>query len=232
MKTRIQEFFIALALCSRLNLQPSAVFAQPFSVAKVPIPAGLGGLAVNPILNKIYLSGQGAQPIEIDGVTFSQTNLAITGDGLNVDFNANNLWVAGLYAGTATVWNGANAEITSIPLGYCPTGIDVDSVHRRAWVSAQCGGGNDPVWAIDADTYAVIRGPIGSGGIQGATQVNPATGRFYIDPSSVSKRVNPTNFAVTVNPFGVVLGVNATSNLLYAMAENNTLQIIDGAPDP
>lgn len=196
------------------------------------IPNGLGGIAANPALNKIYLSGQGAQPLEVDGTTFAQTPVSIAGDGVDVDLANNNFWEAGLYSGRVTVWNSNNAQITTIPLADCPTGVNVDSAHRRAWVSAQCGGGNDPVWVIDADSYAVIAGPIGSGGVQGATQVNPTTGRFYIDPNGASKRVDPSTFSVTVNAFGTVLGVNANSNLLYAVTGGSTLQIIDGAPDP
>jgi len=100
------------------------------------------------------------------------------------------------------------------------------------WVGAQCGAGNDPLWAINADTDAIIAGPISSGGVQGPILVNPATGRLYIDPSGVSKRVNPSTYAVTANAFGTVVGVNATANLLYAQSSSTTLQIINGAPDP
>ena len=201
-------------------------------VTNASIPNGLGGVAVNPALNYIYLSGQGAQPVEVDGASFSQSAVGAVGDGLDVDSTNNNFWLAGLYAGTATVWNSNNAQLTTIALTDCPTGVNVDAPHRRVWISAQCGGGNDALWAVNADTYAVIAGPIGSGGVQGNTQVNPATGRFYIDPSGVSKRINLPSTAVTVNEFGTVLGVNATSNLLYAATNGTTLQIINGAPDP
>jgi hypothetical protein len=201
-------------------------------ITNIVIPKGLGGMVVNPALNRIYLSGQGAQPVEIDGTTMVQTTVSLAGDGVDVDLANNNFWEAGLYSGTVMVWNSNSTQVTTIALADCPTGVNLDSAHRRAWVSAQCGGGNDPIWVIDADTYAVIAGPIGSGGVQGPTQVNPTTGRFYIDPSGVSKRVDPSTFAVTVNEFGTVLGVNAASNLLYAVTDGSTLQIIDGASDP
>lgn len=210
-------------------MMPAAVLATNIS-----IPNGLGGVAVNPALNKIYVSGNnpGAeQMVEVDGATFRTSGVG-TGTGVDVDVTNNDYWSAGVYAGTATVWSSSNTAVTTISLGDCPTGVNVDAPHRRAWVAAQCGGGNDPVWAINADTYSLIAGPFGSGGVQGPTQVNPATGRFYLDPSGVSKRINLPSTAVTLNDFGTVLGVNATANLLYAVTSGSTLQIINGAPDP
>jgi hypothetical protein len=184
-------------------------------------------------LNRIYLAGQGAQPLQVDGTTFAQTPVGSAGgDGVGVDLANNNLWEAGLYNGNATVWSSNNTPVMMVPLADCPTGVNIDSANRRAWVSAQCGGGNDPVWPIDADTFAILHSPIGSGGIQGPTQVNPATGRFYLAPSGVSKRINPPTYALTANDFGTVIGVNPAANLLYAVTNNDTLQIINGAPDP
>jgi|ERR1051326_1197448 hypothetical protein len=203
-------------------------------VTNLPFPNSLGNLAVNSALNKIYVSGSnpGAEQIvEVDGATFAQIGVG-TGTGVDIDTTNNNYWSAGVYSGSATIWSSNDNQVASVSLGYCPTSVNLDSPHRRAWVAAQCGGGNDPVWAINADTHAIIAGPIGSGGVQGPTQVNPATGRFYINPSGVSKRVNPSTFAVTVNAFGPVLGVNPSANLLYAISGSSTLQIVNGAPDP
>jgi len=203
-------------------------------VTNISIHSGLGGVAVNPALNKIYLSGSnpGAEQIvEVDGATLSQTGVG-TGTGVDVDPTNNNYWSAEVYSGSATVWSSSNTMVTSISLGDCPTGVNVDAPHRRAWVAAQCGGGNDPVYAVNADTFAIESSPIASGGVQGPTQVNPVTDRLYIDPSGVSKRVNPSTFAVTINKFGTVLGVNSKSNYLYAVTNGTTLQIINGAPDP
>jgi DNA-binding beta-propeller fold protein YncE len=107
----------------------------------------------------------------------------------------------------------------------------VDSTHRLVWVSAQCGHSNDPVWAIDADTHKVIHEPVGCGGINGPGIVNPVTGRFYQD-SSGPRRLDSKTFTPTPTAFGSVMGVNTESNLMYALGPGNTLQIVDGAPDP
>jgi hypothetical protein len=117
--------------------------------------------------------------------------------------------------------------------GYCPGRIDFDAKHRVVWISAQCGQSNDPIWVVNADTYMITNGPIGSGGISGQGAVNPATGRYYIHVSgSVPQRVDPRTFALSRTAFGPVISVNASSNLLYAQGANGSLQIVDGAPDP
>ena len=210
------------------------VVAAPAIVTNFPIPSSSAcSVAVNPYLNKIYVSG-GASPghnvIVIDGSTFAQTTVG-TGSGvLSVDTVSDRYWAGTVYGGSVIVRDGVtNATVINKGLGYCPIEADVDSVHRRVWVGAQCGG--DMVWAIDADTFATIAGPISTGGVLGPIRVNPATGRLYVYPSGVSKRVNPTTFAVTTNAFGWVAGVNPVANRLYAVS-GSTLQIIDGAPDP
>jgi hypothetical protein len=210
------------------------VVAAPAIVTNFPIPSSSAcSVAVNPSLNKIYVSG-GASPghnvIVIDGSTFAQTTVG-TGSGvLSVDTVSDRYWAGTVYGGSVIVRDGVtNATVINKGLGYCPIEADVDSVHRRVWVGAQCGG--DMVWAIDADTFATIAGPISTGGVLGPIRVNPVTGRLYVYPSGVSKRVNPTTFAVTTNAFGWVAGVNPVANRLYAVS-GSTLQIIDGAPDP
>jgi hypothetical protein len=202
-------------------------------VTNIVIPSYLGNIAVNPALNKIYLAGgePAGQMVAVDGATFNQTGVG-TGSSIDVDATNNNYWSTGLDSGYANVWSSSNSSLSSISLGYCPSAVSVDAPHRMVWVGAQCGDGNDPVWAINADTYGIIAGPIGNGGDQGSLVVNPATGRLYINPSGVSKRVNPSTYAVTTNAFGTIIGVNARTNRLYAFTNSTKLQIINGSPDP
>jgi len=92
----------------------------------------------------------------------------------------------------------------------------------------------DSHFAIDANTFHDISGPISSGGIMGSIGANGANGRLYIydpTPTPLSERVNPTTFAVTQEAFGQVMAINGLTNKLYALSGNN-LQIINGAPDP
>ncbi len=191
-------------------------------------------MAVNEAFNKIYTSGGasgGQDVVVIDGATFAATDVG-TGSGASVDVTTNRYWAANVYGGAALVRDGSTDDvIATIPLGYCPINTAYDSNRNREWVGAQCGGGNDPVFAIDAASFNVIAGPIGSGGVMGSIIANGATGRLYLTASGVSKKVDPTTFAVTTNAFGSVMAVNAVTNKLYAASGNN-LQIINGATNP
>jgi DNA-binding beta-propeller fold protein YncE len=99
------------------------------------------------------------------------------------------------------------------------------------WAGAQCGGGNDAVFAIDANTFSIVAGPIGTGGVMGPIIANGANGRLYLLASGSSERVNPMTFAVTTNAFGSVMAIDPRTNILYANS-GSSLQIINGAPDP
>jgi hypothetical protein len=187
-------------------------------------------------LNKIYVSGgyAGGQDIfGIDGTTFTGIDLG-SGSTVSVDTKNQRYWAATVYGGSAIVRKGRNnATVATVNTGYCPVNAAVDSKARRVWVGAQCGSGNDPVFAINANNFRIMAGPIGSGGVMGATVVNPATGRLYMTlwHNGGSKRVMPKTYAVTVNAFGSVEAVNLTTSELYAIS-GTTLQIINGIPDP
>jgi DNA-binding beta-propeller fold protein YncE len=203
-------------------------------VATVPLQTNADVfVAANDVLNKIYTSGGasgGQHVVAIDGATFAATDVG-TGSGASVDVQTSRYWAANVYGGAALVRDGnTDNVIATIPLGYCPINTAYDSNRNRVWVGAQCGG-SDPVFAIDATTFNVIAGPIGSGGVMGNIIANGATGRLYLDASGVSKRVDPTTFAVTTNAFGSVMAVNAITNRLYAASGTN-LQIINGATNP
>jgi len=236
-----------------------AVVATPpaFNLLTVPLQSNAyGAVAVNEALNKIYMSGNPSsntdiEVVVIDGGTFVSTDVGY-GSEVSVDNKTNNYWAATIFgtnsssfgcgspppypAGVIVRDGKTDCVVDTIPLGYCPIATAYDFFKSRMWVGAQCGGGNDPVFAIDANTFHEINppGPIGSGGIMGSIIVNGANGRLYIydpTPTPVSERVNPTTFAKTTNIFGQVMAINALTNKLYA-ASGNTLQIINGAPDP
>ncbi len=204
-------------------------------VAQVPLQTNaLAFVSVNEALNKIYTSGGasgGQDVVVIDGTTFAATDVG-TGSGASVDVQTSRYWAANVYGGGALVRDGSTDNVlATIPLSYCPINTAYDSNRNREWVGAQCGPGNDPVFAIDAATFNVVAGPIASGGVMGNIIANGATGRLYLTASGVSKRVDPTTFRVTSNAFGQVRAVNAVTNRLYAVNGTN-LQIINGATNP
>ena len=108
------------------------------------------------------------------------------------------------------------SQLATVSLGGCPDSSVVDSVRRYAWVAAQCGGGNDPVFAVNADTDAIVAGPIGTGGVMGPITLNPVNGKLYVLNSVGTFEVNPTTFALSATSFGVVLGGDNLTRLLYA----------------
>jgi tRNA A-37 threonylcarbamoyl transferase component Bud32 len=171
--------------------------------------------------------------VEVDGSTLSQT---IIGDGADaaVDPKNNRYWTTTLEAGGVVVRDGqTDVILTNFFLGDCPGSVNLDPVHRAVWVGAQCGHENDAIWVVNADTFAVVAGPMRCGGVNGGpAAVCPGTGRFYHVVSDVPQRVDPGQFALTRTAFGPIVGVNASANLLYAGGPGGSLQIIDGAADP
>ena len=190
-------------------------------------------IAVDPAVNHIYVSTggnlSGNHTSVVDGSSFS---IVATVDGFggayNVDYKTHNVWLPGLYGGDVDVYSGKeDQKIKTVALRDCPVSSWVDGNRRHAWVAAQCGAGNDPVWAIDADTYKVVAGPIGTRGVMGPTILNPATGKFYVNNSSGNFVVNPVTFTVSATSFGIALGVDYITDVLYAQAAGG-LNIVDG----
>jgi hypothetical protein len=230
---------VAVIFCSLGAGANAASLGPGFNVlAMVPLPSNASGTAaVNEVLNKFYSSGGGQAGDEhvvvVDGMTFAQIDVG-SGSDANIDSRTDTYWSATVYNGGVVVRDGnTNNVITTLPLGDCPIETSYDYWLNRMWVGAQCGNQNDPVFAVDARTFHVVAGPIGTGGVMGPIIADGAdgSGRVYITNSKGSLRVNPTTFAVTKNAFGSVMAIDTGDNRLYAAAGNN-LQIINGVPDP
>ncbi len=194
-------------------------------------------MAVDPALDHIYISSginlSGNYTTVVDGGGSSFSIVAtVTGFGgaNNVDSKTHNVWLPGLYGGDVDVYSGVTeSSVATVSLSDCPVTSWVDGRRRYAWVAAQCGADNDPVWAINADTYKVVAGPIGSGGVMGGISVlNPITGKYYFDNSVGNFEVDPLrSFNLSPTSFGLVLGVNSTTDVLYAQVANG-LNIVAG----
>jgi hypothetical protein len=226
---------LPLLLCAALAGPASHALAQTI-VTNILVPTPSFGPVLDPGLNHIYLwtGTQGYETVlAIDGTTFQQTNWGV-GQGVDVDLGNHNVWAASLYSGFALVRAGSHGTPDGFAsLGFCPGSVAVDASNRVAWVEAQCGVGSDPVWAVNADDFSVLAGPIRCGGVNGGpAAVNPATGRFYLPSGGVPERLDSATFTLTTTAFGPVIGVNPSANLLYAQGPGGVLQIINGAPDP
>jgi hypothetical protein len=205
-----------------------------------------GSVTLNVGLNKIYTSGNPSSNFNIevtviDGRTFATTDVGY-GSEASVDNKTNRYWAATIYQDSVIVRDGTtDSVVTTVPIpgGVCPIQTNYDFFKNRVWASAQCGALHDPIFAIDANTFAITAGPIDSGGVMGPIIANGANGRLYLTEQyqgigpQISKRVDPTTFAVTQNAFGTVKAINALTNKLYAVPDGtNNLQIINGKPDP
>jgi len=160
--------------------------------------------------------------------TFSNPGGAL--NGISVDLQNDNFWTTNLFGGQILTYSSANTQIFANTVGFCPDGTSFDCKRRRIWAGAQCGAGNDPLFVFDADTFAMIAGPIGTGGVMGVIRANPVTGKLYVTEGGVSKEVDPTTFAVTTTSFGNVEAIDSVTNRLFA-ADGSNLQIVNGATD-
>jgi DNA-binding beta-propeller fold protein YncE len=231
---------VSLAICTLLLLLSTIAGAGAQTVlAKIPIPSssGAGKVAVNPALNLVYTASgllSGGTLTVIDGRSLTVvTTISDDGNslqGVSVDLKNDNFWTTNLYGGQVLTYSSANTQIFANSVGYCPIETTFDCKLRRMWAGAQCGPGDDPVFVFDADTFALIAGPISTGGVMGETLANPVTGKLYVTASGVSEEVNPTTFAVTTTGFGIVEAIDSVTNRLFA-AQGSSLQIVNGAND-
>ena len=205
-------------------------------LAKIPIPASSanGQVVVNRVLNRVYVSAgfsSGGTLTVIDGKTLTVLTTISNSNGVNWDLKNDNFWTGNLTGGQVLTYSGStNTQISANTVGFCPGETAFDGLHRRFWVGAQCGAGNDPIFVFNADTFALIAGPIETGGTMGPIIVNPINGKLYVESGGVSKEVDPNSFAVTLTGFGTVLAVDAHKQKVFATSGNN-LQIISAATD-
>jgi DNA-binding beta-propeller fold protein YncE len=242
--------------CNRHRVAVSAWLGLTVALAAVPLalnfrqPVQSGPARAQRAARPSYqYTGPVPTVVALDGDTLSQTSLGL-GAGLAVDPKNNHLWCPILLSNAVLVRDGiSGAVITNLTLADCPGAAAFDTEHRVVWVTAQCGirphlgsarkyPSSDLLWAIEADTYAIIE-EIPSGGINGGPEaVNPGTGRFYhnVDPShsngAFSQRVDFPTFVTRMTGFGPVFGIDPQANLLYACDTNGSFQIIDGESDP
>lgn len=190
-------------------------------------------IAVDSALNLIYIGAgarvSGDNTAVVDGSSFAiiQRVRKFGGAG-NVDSDTHNLWLPGLYARNVAVYSGTKRKIIAkVLLGDCPVGSWVDGHRRYAWIAAQCGYNNDPVWVVNADTYQVLHKVV-TPGVMGPTIVDSVTGRFYVNKNGGGNfEISPHHFKAKATSFGTVAGVNTGSDLLYAYVPYG-LNIIDG----
>ena len=224
-------------MCALLLLLLSTAGAAAQNVlTKIPIPATSAGgqVVVNKVLNRVYVSADftsGGTLTVIDGKTLTVLTTLSNSNGVNWDVKNDNFWTGNSAGGQVLTYSGStNTQINANTVGFCPGETAFDCKKRRFWVGAQCGAGNDPVFVFNADTFALIAGPIATGGTMGPIVVNPLNGKLHVQSGGVSKEVNPNTFAVTSNALGTVLASDQHKSKLFATSGNN-LQIINAGTE-
>src|SRR2546423_5485466 len=219
-----------------LLLLTTAGAAAQNVLGQIPIPATSadGQVAVNKVLNRVYVSAgfsSGGTLTVIDGKTLTVLTTISNSNGVNWDVKNDNFWTGNLAGGQVLTYSGStNTQISANTVGFCPGETAFDCFKRRFWVGAQCGAGNDPVFVFDADTFALIAGPIATGGTMGPIVVNPLNGKLHVESGGGSKEVNPTTFVVKSTALGIVLAADQHKSKLFATSGNN-LQIINAGTD-
>ena len=225
------------AMCTLLLMLLTAGGAAAQNVlAKIPIPATSAGgqVVVSRVLNRVYVSAgfsSGGPLTVINGKILTVLTTISNSNGVNWDLKNDNFWTGNLTGGQVLTYSGStNTQISAKTVGFCPGETAFDCTNRRFWVGAQCGAGNDPVFVFDANTFALIAGPIATGGTMGPIIVNPFNGKLYVESGGVSKEVDPNTFAVTPTGFGTVLAADVHKLKVFATSGNN-LQIISAQTD-
>jgi hypothetical protein len=223
-----QVVFVGLTVFLGILLAGSA--AAQVIIAQIPVPNS-GLLTVDPTLNQVYLGlgNPSAQTVTvINGYSFTTSQPGPVGQFVGVNRLNDNWWAPGVYSGQVLVYDGTtDSLLATLSPGYCPQEADYDRKYNRVWVGAQCGSGNDPVFAYNATTYAPQAGPLGTGGVLGGITVNSHTGILYAASNGI-ERVDPVTFAVTVTGLPFFPGTtDPARNLLYGL-NASTLYIASG----
>ncbi len=117
-------------------------------------------------------------------------------NGVSVDLKNDNFWTGNFTSGQVLTFSGStNTQIFANTVGFCPGETAFDCHGQRIWAGAQCGAGNDPVFVFDANTFALIAGPIGTGGVMGLSSLIQLTGsstsRLAVFPRRWIRRLLP-----------------------------------------
>lgn len=202
------------------------------SAAKlVAAGSNLSGVAVNPLLNRIYVTDSTANKLLIiDGATNTPVNLLARGSKeIAVDPVSNTVVAISAGEFTATVIDGANLTKSYVPLGGYASGIAINPVTNRAYISA-----GSSVTVIDRQSGQVstidnVPGPV-------AIAANPLTNRIYVVDyeSNLGVIDGATNSIITTFPVGqyysTAIAVDPILNKVYVANESDvTLYVVDGA---
>ncbi len=177
----------------------------------LPLAAAPLALAVNPLMNKIYVASSDNTVTVIDGIT-NATSVVHVGNlgtavphAIAVDIVTNHIYVANQRDGNVSIIDGTTNAVTTLGTGQSPTAVAVNPTTGRAYVA--CGDGT--VTVIDGKTLAVLAtAPVGAGPVD--IVVNPRTNQIYVANTGTG---DLTVFDGTTNA-GVNIPLDASPNAI------------------
>jgi YVTN family beta-propeller protein len=206
------------------------------TVTTVPVGISPWAVAVNPATNKIYSADGVGTVTVIDGATNASIaiTLASPPEGIVADAETNRIYAMCPLADSVAVIDGAtNTVMATVPVGDGPSGIALNPVTNKIYVSNRgYGGAGHTVTVIDGATNATTTVEVGYNPLELA--VNPVSNKIYVTnalSNSVTEIDGATNVPVTVNvganPIGIA--IDTVRNKVYvANLLSNTVTVIDG----
>ncbi len=216
-----------------------------FAVALVSLPAQawlgsvnlagqpIGSMAVDPVARRVHVAGgYGQAQLTVVDVTRAARPSVLTTlpyAGAAVLPARNRLYVSTGYGGALRVLDATTLAVVATPgVGYCGGVLDTDSDTGLVYLMSQCGGGNDPVHVLDANSNTIVAGPLGSGGVANLVRVNPATGRCYAARSGGTRVFGPAPaFAFVVDLPGTVVATSRARNRVFLL-NGAVVEVRDG----
>ena len=176
-----------------------------------------GGMAVNPITNKIYVITAYGVTV-VDGTTYAEL-LIPAGENLeNIAINTltNKIYVTGQFGTTVTVIDGATNSTVSVPVGNSPNLLAINPYTNKIYVTV-----TQQVTVIDGATLATTPVPLGAAPV--SMDVDNLSNKVYVSlvgsPSNSIGIIDGNTLSVSSIPIGPLyptsLVVNPITKKIY-----------------
>jgi len=203
---------------------------------QINIPAGSmpGGVAVNSVTNKIYVTNTGSNNVTVvNGPNHTTTTVPVGTQPIAVAVNpvTNKIYVANFGSANVTVIDGADHSTVTVPAGTTPQAIAVNSVTNKIYVANKDGSN---VTVIDGADNSTVTVPAGTEPF--AIAVNPVTNKIYVvnlrsNNVTVINGADNTFATVATGSSPVDVAVNPVTNKIYVPNLNNGSVTIINGPD-
>jgi YVTN family beta-propeller protein len=174
------DVYVANASDSEVDVIQGCKLKTRISTSDMPF-----AVAVNPFINKVYVSFVGGNVSVIDGKTLevtATTPVGTSGAGIAVNVATGHVFAANSVGSPDTpavgVLDNAGNSLATVPVGNFPLGVDVDPVTNLAFVA---NSGDNTISVINGKTNTVTA----TAGISALfLAVDPVNQRVYVSPAT------------------------------------------------